>query len=114
MGNSRLKDFYDIWFLSKEFNYKGSKLQEAISETFTRRKTDIPDETPIALTEEFINDDRSQRNWRAFLNDLELTQNELPLSKVVNRIEEFVTPVFRSINSGDQFSQKWDPSEGWI
>src|SRR5207244_631207 len=38
--NSRIKDFYDIWFLSRQFNFDKAQLMEAISNTFNNR--DMP------------------------------------------------------------------------
>ncbi len=35
--NSRMKDFYDIWLLSRQFDFNGPELAEAISLTFARR-----------------------------------------------------------------------------
>ena len=36
---SRMKDFYDIWYISNKFDFKGSELQEAISQTLKNRET---------------------------------------------------------------------------
>ena len=55
-ANSRMKDFYDIWLLSRTFEFKDDKLARAISATFARRKTDIPGELPDALTTGFADD----------------------------------------------------------
>jgi Nucleotidyl transferase AbiEii toxin, Type IV TA system len=51
--NSRMKDFYDIWLLSRRFDFDGAILQKAIVATFQNRKTPISIETPIALTDQF-------------------------------------------------------------
>ena len=40
--NSRMKDFYDVWLLSRMFDFKGETLSEAIEKTFKNRKTPIP------------------------------------------------------------------------
>jgi len=37
--NSRMKDFYDIWLLSRQFDFDGAKLTEAIRLTFEQRYT---------------------------------------------------------------------------
>jgi|GEM_PF-2629019 len=37
--NSRLKDFYDIWMLSRQYNFEGGRLAEAIRQTFEQRGT---------------------------------------------------------------------------
>lgn len=54
--NSRLKDFYDIWYLSKNFEFQGDLLCQAIKATFERRKTSLPKTVPFAFTEEFAKD----------------------------------------------------------
>jgi Nucleotidyl transferase AbiEii toxin, Type IV TA system len=50
MANSRMKDFYDLWFLSRNFEFEGSTLSAAVRATFERRRTMIPEHSPIALT----------------------------------------------------------------
>lgn len=40
--NSRMKDFYDVWLMSKEFSFAGRLLARAIQATFERRQTDLP------------------------------------------------------------------------
>jgi hypothetical protein len=39
--NSRMKDFYDIWVLSRTFDFKGEILDEAIEKTFDKRNTPV-------------------------------------------------------------------------
>ncbi|HEY5704870.1 MAG TPA: nucleotidyl transferase AbiEii/AbiGii toxin family protein [Terrimicrobiaceae bacterium] len=41
-ANSRMKDFYDLWFLSRTFEFDGPTLVGAIRATFNRRKTPLP------------------------------------------------------------------------
>ena len=53
--NSRMKDFYDIWLLSRQFDFAGAKLAEAIRLTFERRETAVP-----AKVEAFENVHRCQ------------------------------------------------------
>jgi predicted nucleotidyltransferase component of viral defense system len=43
MAISRMKDFYDVWMLSKQFSFDGVSLSAAIAATFERRRTTIPD-----------------------------------------------------------------------
>jgi predicted nucleotidyltransferase component of viral defense system len=57
IANSRMKDFYDLYVLARDFAFDGATLTAAIKATFKRRKTEIPHETPLALTEEFGRDD---------------------------------------------------------
>jgi hypothetical protein len=61
--NSRMKDFYDIWLLSRQFDFDGVKLTEAIRRTFERRGTKLPLEIE-AFAEPFIQEKQTQ--WTAF------------------------------------------------
>jgi predicted nucleotidyltransferase component of viral defense system len=45
-ANSRMKDFYDIWILSRHYDFEGPGLARAIAATFARRRTLIPTELP--------------------------------------------------------------------
>ncbi len=38
-ATSRMKDFYDIYYLATSFNFEGNKIQEAIYQTLTNRET---------------------------------------------------------------------------
>ena len=67
MKNSRLKDFYDIWLMTEQFDFDFEILNTAISRTFERRKTKFPSELPIALTSEFTSDPMKISQWNAFL-----------------------------------------------
>jgi predicted nucleotidyltransferase component of viral defense system len=60
MANSRMKDFFDVWSLARTFAFDGQPLSAAIAATFQRRKTDLPAEMPLALSEEFA-DDRTKQ-----------------------------------------------------
>jgi hypothetical protein len=48
-----MKDFYDIWALSREFDFDGTNLSTAIQATFKRRNTALLTTLPLALTADF-------------------------------------------------------------
>lgn len=48
IANSRMKDFYDLFYLANTFDFDGALLAEAVSKTFKRRKTTIPQDLPMA------------------------------------------------------------------
>lgn len=68
MAISRMKDFYDLWTISKQFTFDGVVLSEAIRATFQCRNTAIPSHLPTALSEDFATDHDKQTQWKAFLN----------------------------------------------
>ena len=44
IANSRMKDFYDLWTLARQFEFDGQVLSEAIRATFDRRQTPLPEQ----------------------------------------------------------------------
>ena len=89
-ANSRMKDFYDIWLLSKSFPFDDDRLARAIAATFERRETEIPTELPDALMPAFAEDEQKQRQWNAFLENVALRPGSL--RDVVAIIAEFIMP----------------------
>lgn len=53
LKNTRMKDYYDIWKLSQQFEFDGGVMVEAIGATFGRRQTVLPAGAPVALTDKF-------------------------------------------------------------
>jgi hypothetical protein len=64
--NSRMKDFFDLWYIANSMEFEMSLLREAIEKTFNQRDTPLPEQMPIALTSEFAA--QKQVQWSAFLS----------------------------------------------
>ena len=90
LANSRMKDFYDVWILSRSYAFEDDRLPRAIAATFERRDTAIPLEAPMALTQAFALDSGKQRQWAAFVRDLAI--NIPALEAVVTDLAEFLIP----------------------
>ena len=82
--NSRMKDFYDVWILSRSFTFDDERRARAIAATFARRVTEIPTELPDALSPAFAADEQKQRQWRAFVEDVAIDPGAL--ADVVNEL----------------------------
>ena len=54
--NSRMKDFFNIWLLSRQFDFNSADLVEAFGLIFERRKNSIPTKTE-PFSESFINEE---------------------------------------------------------
>lgn len=68
--NSRMKDFYDIWFIATTWTFDMASLRKAIRMSFERRGLGIPESVPFALTEDFLNDPQKKQQWSAFISRL--------------------------------------------
>lgn len=89
-ANSRMKDFYDIWILSRSLTFDPVRISAAIKATFERRNTPLPTETPLALTASFSEDLQKQQQWRIFCRDI--GQGPGTLSDIVGDLRAFLMP----------------------
>ena len=90
LANSRMKDYYDLWVISRTLDMDRARLAGAISATFERRRTPIPDSVPDGLSRAFAQDVVKRRQWEAFKRDLEVDPG--PLDGVVETLEAFLMP----------------------
>ncbi len=106
---SRMKDIYDIYYLSNLFDFDGNRLQKAIWQTLTNRRTFYEDDSldkVIALS----NDREIQVRWRQFLHRTKLP--ELNLDYVFLGIEQFLQPIWTSIIQGESNDRTWSATTG--
>jgi predicted nucleotidyltransferase component of viral defense system len=89
-ANSRMKDLYDIWILSRSHEFGGDSLARAIAATFVRRKTEIPAELPDALTHAFANDPAKIQQWNSFAENVSVQPGSLV--KVIDDLAAFLMP----------------------
>ena len=108
----RMKDFYDIYYLSRTFDFDGLKLQTAIQETLQNRGTAYEKdsfERIIALAE----DEDMQIKWRYFLKTL--GDPEIPFKTVITGLQYFLEPVWRYFLAEEEFLMSWQSINAvWI
>jgi hypothetical protein len=112
MVNSRMKDFYDIWFLSRWFEFKGAVLLEAISATFDRRGTALS-RYPIVFSKDFVENPQKQIQWSAFISKNGLTDAPPTLKEVAGEIRMFLKPVIEAIIDHQSVPQVWSAEAKW-
>ena len=110
--NSRMKDFYDIWLLSQQFDFEGSVLSNAITRTFVHRKTQML-AAPTALAPVFGDDGQKQTQWRAFLRKTQLTDAPAALPDVIGVLALFLLPMAQTIVDGRAFNHTWKERGPW-
>lgn len=67
-ANSRMKDFFDMWMLATTQTFAGRDLRDAITATFARRETPLPNETPVGLSDAFVDQEHTYRMWATFVS----------------------------------------------
>lgn len=73
MANTRLKDYFDLWFLATHAQVDEAVLRRAMGATFARRRTEVPHAAPLGLSEAFTGSPIKQQQWQAFLSKNKLT-----------------------------------------
>ena len=112
-ANSRMKDFYDIHFLSRHYAFDGDILRQAIATTFTGRGTAIPAGEIYPLSAEFSRDPVRQRLWTGFLKRLGLKDVEPSFEIVTQQIAAFVQAPIQAANQTAEFRKKWNSATQW-
>ena len=89
MANSRMKDYFDLRALALEGVLDAQLLGDAIAATFQRRRTAVPVDVPLGLSDEFARDAAKQTQWKAFLGKNRLAAPTL--DEVIEEVRRFVT-----------------------
>ena len=101
----RMKDFFDIYYLSHTFDFKGHILLEAIAQTLTTRGTPYEPSSfdrIVALGE----DADMRTKWRYFIRTMQ--SNNLALADVIAGIDVFLHPVWDAMIGNTEFQRAWD------
>jgi hypothetical protein len=110
LGNSRLKDFYDLWHLATRFDFDGPLLGRAIAATLGRRGTALPALPPAALTAAFFEDAARSRQWSAFLARSGLGA-DVSLAACVLVLRDFLLPPLAAIRDEARLEGRWRHEE---
>ena len=108
----RMKDFYDIYYLSRTFDFDGLKLQTAIFETLQQRGTPY-DKDSFKRIAALADDEDMQKRWKFFLKTIKEDTLEFPF--VIAEIQAFLEPVFDAIVNESEQTKLWGSNAGkWI
>lgn len=103
-ANSRMKDFYDVWYLSTRCAFDGARLASAITSTFDRRGIPAPSTPPLPLTAAFAALEGKEAQWRGFGRRADA--GDLPeLQVVTEAIHDFLWPMPTGA---------WAPGGPWV
>ena len=106
IANSRMKDFYDLWMIAQTLTFEGDKLMNAIQQTFERRRTPLPEQMPVGLSDDFALEREVQ--WWAFLDRDRLVTAPDSLVQIVNDLRIFLRPVLARTAVAS-----WPPGGPW-
>ena len=106
IANSRMKDFYDLWTIAQTFAFESDDLREAIRQTFERRRTPLPEQVPVGLSDGFALERETQ--WRAFLARDRLEVAPVSFAQVIDDLRDFLQPMLTRAEVAS-----WPPGGPW-
>lgn len=112
MANSRMKDFYDVAVLARDFDFDGALLARAIRATFERRKTALPMTMPIALTTAFAEDTTKKTQWSGFVRKAG-ARDTGSLAETIAAVRAFVEAPLASAANGTPAPGTWRAGGAW-
>lgn len=105
--SSRMKDYYDIYYLANKFDFDGKILVDALKRTFANREHKFTVEQ-FEQVMSFDADDLMQRKWKAFIKKIDAKTDDF--SKVINTIDDFLRFPIETALNGTNFLMQWKAS----
>lgn len=108
--NSRMKDFHDIWWLCRLFDFDGAVLLEAIDRTLSKRDAPVPDPI-VAFSDQFAA--AHQVQWNAFTKRISPSDVPASFATVIRAVAVFLGPVVESHKKKKRFTDRWIAPGPW-
>lgn len=113
LQNTRLKDYFDLWFLARHFDFDGEVLAAAIAATFKRRAAVFPASLPRGLSEEFWGASQKTTEWKAFWRKAGPGGEAPSLEETVRSIAEFVDLPLQEAAQSAGWEARWQAGGPW-
>ena len=110
--NSRMKDFYDIWVMSRTFDFKGKILAEAVVKTFENRNTLVTLDAAL-FDPSFGKDGGKNVQWKGFIRKTKLINAPESFEEVMAAVKLFLEPLASSIVEQSAFNSIWNAPGPW-
>ena len=102
--SSRMKDYYDIYYIANHFDFDGQVLVEALRKTFSNRNhTFTIDQFDRMLT--FADDKVMQIKWKAFVKKIDTQTDDFNL--VISMIRMFLSNPFTAYIYNSDLIETW-------
>lgn len=110
--SSRMKDYYDVYYIANKFDFDGKILSEALRKTFANREHSFTVEQ-FEQVMTFDSDDAMQKKWKAFTRKIDTKTDDY--STILKTIKAFLTKPFTAALGKTEFLEKWSATDGeWI
>jgi predicted nucleotidyltransferase component of viral defense system len=111
--NGRMKDFYDLWMMSRHFSFEAALLAKAVAATFERRRTPLPAGIPVGLSDAFATNADAVRRWEFFTSRNVLSEQPGSFAEVVATLRGFLMPAIQLAGGSNTDAILWPPDGPW-
>ena len=109
--SSRMKDYYDLYYLANKFDFDGATLTEALNKTFENRGHHFTVEQ-FEQVMTFGSDDAMKKKWKAFCRKIDTKTDDY--DTVLKTIKLFLTEPYTAALKGKKFTEYWSaPNNDW-
>lgn len=110
--SSRMKDYYDIYYLANKFDFDGATLTKALKKTFENRGHSFTVEQ-FEQVMGFDRDGSMQKKWKAFVRKIDTKTDDY--GTVLKTMKAFLTEPFVAAVKSEAFTEKWSAANGdWM
>ena len=110
--SSRMKDYYDIYYLANKFDFDGATLTKTLKKTFENRGHSFTVEQ-FEQVMGFDRDGAMQKKWKAFVRKIDTKTDDY--STVLKTMKAFLTEAFVAAVKSEAFTEKWSAADGeWM
>ena len=102
--SSRMKDYYDLYYIANKFDFDGQVLVEAIKKTFANREHHFTVKQ-FEQVLDFGSDEAMQMKWRAFCRKIDIETDDY--NTVLKRIKAFLAEPYKVIMEQSAFHLTW-------
>ncbi len=109
--SSRMKDYYDIYYLANKFDFDGVMLTKALKKTFENREHTFTAEQ-FEQVMGFDDDEAMQKKWNAFIKKINTKTDDF--KTVLDTIKCFLEEPFKAAIKNTEYCKQWSAhSEVW-
>ena len=107
--SSRMKDYYDLYYLANKFDFNGATLTEALKKTFENRGHRFTvEQFDQVMT--FGSDDAMQKKWKAFCRKIDTKTDDY--NTVLRTIKTFLADPYKAAVTGNEYTESWSAYNG--
>ena len=107
--SSRMKDYYDLYYLANKFDFDGATLTKALHTTFENREHHFTVKQFEQIMT-FGSDDSMQKKWKAFCRKIDTKTDDF--ITVLKTIRKFLAEPYNAAVENKEFVEIWSTSNG--